>query len=428
MEKRIIIIAGEPSGDLQASLLIAKIKEIEPQTQILAVGGDFLRRAGARVFQDIQGLSVLGFFDALKKIGEFKQLMRTVLAKIEEVKPDAVILVDFSGFNLRLAKKINPVRGRTPEASDGCLRQPASNGVNKRFKTIYYISPQVWASREGRIKTIKKYIDKMIVIFEFEKEFYAQSGIEAEFVGHPLLDIVKPSISKEEARREFGLKEESPIFALLPGSRATEVKKILPIMLKSAKLIQEKIPSAQFIISKPSSLDNAIYERILKPVIPAKASGLAHGFAVRRAARQAGIQTLEVKLIESRQYDCLNVADFVLVCSGTATLETAIMQKPNVIIYKMGLLNYLLYRPLVRIPFIGMENIVAGKLVAPEFIQFKAKPKAIAAKVVEIFQDNKQYELTRNELAGIKEKLGEPQGPLRAAKSILALINSANNG
>ena len=406
MEKRIIIIAGEPSGDLQAGLLIAKIKEIEPQTQVLAMGGNCLRRAGALVFQNIQGLSVLGFFDALKKIGEFRQLLRTVLAKIEEVKPEAVILVDFSGFNLRLAKKIN-----------------------KRFKTIYYISPQVWASRRGRIRTIKKYIDKMLVIFEFEKEFYAKFGIEAEFIGHPLLDIVKPSMSKETARREFGLKEESPVFALLPGSRTGEVKRILPIMLKSARLIQEKIPAAQFIISKPSSLDNAIYERILNSVIPAQASGLA--------ARQAGIQTtgspignlnLEVKLIASRQYDCLNIADLVLVCSGTATLETAITQKPNVIIYKMGLLNYLLYRPLVKIPFIGMENIVAGKLIAPEFIQFKAKPKAIALKVLEMFRDKNQYELTRKELAGIKEKLGPPQAPLRAAKSVLAFINSANSG
>ncbi|MEK6568055.1 MAG: lipid-A-disaccharide synthase, partial [Candidatus Omnitrophota bacterium] len=330
-------------------------------------------------------LSVLGFFDALKEIGEFRQLLRTVLAKIEEVKPEAVILVDFSGFNLRLAKKIN-----------------------KRFKTIYYISPQVWASRRGRVRTIKKYIDKMLVIFEFEKEFYAKFGIEAEFIGHPLLDIVKPSMSKEAARREFNLKEESPVFVLLPGSRTGEVKRILPIMLKSARLIQEKIPDAQFIISKPSGLDNSIYESLLR-------------------VKQNNPNS-EVKLIVSRQYDCLNIADFVLVCSGTATLETAIMQKPNVIIYKMGLLNYLLYRPLVKIPFIGMENIVAGKLIAPEFIQFKAKPKAIALKALEIFRDKNQYELTRNELAGIKEKLGRPQGPLRAAKSVLALINSENNG
>ena len=381
MEKKIILVCGEPSGDLQAGLLVSKLKESDKDIRVFAVGGENLRRVGAEIFQDIKGLSVLGFFDALKKINEFKRLMRTVLAKIEEVKPDAVILVDFSGFNLRLAKK-----------------------VNKRFKTIYYISPQVWASRRGRVETIKKYIDKMLVIFEFEKEFYAQFGIEAEFVGHPLLDIVKPSMSKEAARQEFRLKEESPVFALLPGSRTGEVKKILPIMLKSARLIQEKIPDAQFIISKPGNTDKNVYALILSRY------------------------KLEIKLIESRQYDCLNAADFVLVCSGTATLETAIMQKPNVVIYKMGLLNYLLYRPLVKIPFIGMENIVAEKLVAPEFIQFKARPKAIAAKVVEIFQDKKQYELTRKELAGIKEKLGETQGPLRAAKIVLALINSANNG
>ena len=404
MEKKIILVCGEPSGDLQAGLLVSKLKESDKDIRVFAVGGENLRLVGAEIFQDIKGLSVLGFFDALKKIGEFKRLMRTVLAKIEEVKPDAVILVDFSGFNLRLAKKINPVRSRTPEASDGCLRQPASNGVNKRFKTIYYISPQVWASRRGRGETIKKYIDKMLVIFEFEKEFYAQFGIEAEFTGHPLLDIVHPSMNKEDFLKSFGLGENSPIFSLLPGSRVAEIKNILPIMLESAKLIQEKIPAAQFIISKAGNIDKNVYALILSRY------------------------KLEIKLIESRQYDCLNAADFVLVCSGTATLETAIMRKPNVIIYKMGLLNYLLYRPLVKIPFIGMENIVAGKLVAPEFIQFKAKPKAIAAKVVEIFQDKKQYELTRNELAGIKEKLGEPQGPLRAAKSVLALINSANNG
>ena len=381
MEKKIILVCGEPSGDLQAGLLVSKLKESDKDIRVFAVGGENLRLVGAEIFQDIKSLSVLGFFDALKKIGEFKQLMRTVLAKIEEVKPDAVILVDFSGFNLRLAKKIN-----------------------KRFKTIYYISPQVWASRRGRVETIKKYIDKMLVIFEFEKEFYAQFGIEAEFTGHPLLDIVHPSMNKEDFLKSFSLGENSPIFSLLPGSRVAEIKNILPIMLESAKLIQEKIPAAQFIISKAGNIDKNVYALILSR------------------------HKLEVKLIESRQYDCLNAADFVLVCSGTATLETAIMRKPNVIIYKMGLLNYLLYRPLVKIPFIGMENIVAGKLVAPEFIQFKAKPKAIAAKVVEIFQDKKQYELTRNELAGIKEKLGEPQGPLRAAKSILALINSAKSG
>lgn len=376
MEKKIIIVAGEPSGDLQAGLLISGLKELNSGIKVFAVGGSCSQKAGAQIIQEIKGLSVLGFFDVLKKLGEFKKLMRLVLDKIKEIKPEAIILVDFSGFNLRLAKKIN-----------------------KRVKTIYYIGPQVWASRPGRIKTIKKFIHKMLVIFKFEQGFYEKFGIDAEFVGYPLLESVKPTMKKENILAEFALKENAPVFALLPGSRASEIKNILPVMLKTAKLIKEKILSAQFIISKAQSIDNNVYSCILNP---------------------AGV---DAKIIEGKQYDCLHAADFVLVASGTATLETAIMQKPNVVIYKMGLLNYLLYRPLVRVPFIGMENIVAGKLVAPEFIQFRARPKLIAEKILEIFHDKKRLADIEKDFMELKEKLGPPQAPLRAAKSILALIN-----
>ncbi|TAN59615.1 lipid-A-disaccharide synthase [bacterium] len=376
MEKKIILVCGEPSGDLQAGLLATRLKELDPELRILAVGGEHLRRAGAEIFHDIKNLSVLGFFDAVRKLGDFKALMRLVLDKIEEARPQAVIFVDFSGFNLRLAKKIN-----------------------KRVKTIYYISPQAWASRPGRVETIRRYIDKLIVIFKFERDFYARFGVEAEFIGHPLLDIIKPSLPKEEALRMFGLNEGYPIFALLPGSRVSEIKAILPVMLQSALLIKEKIPRAQFIISKPASLDNALYKKIL-----------------------ASSSREEIKLIEARQYDCLNVADFVLVASGTATLETAIMQKPNVVIYKMGWLNYLLYRPLVRIPFIGMENIVAGRIIAPEFIQSMAKPRLIADTILGIFQDKEKLLKMREDFLEVKEQLGEPQAPLRAAQSILTFL------
>ena|SRR3989338_2072029 len=375
MEKKIIIVSGEASGDLQAGLLISKLKELDSNVKVFSVGGEYSRKAGAQIIRDIKGLSVLGFFDVLKKLGEFKKLMRLVLDKIKEIEPEAIIFVDFSGFNLRLAKKIN-----------------------KRIKTIYYISPQVWASRPGRIKTIKKFIDKMLVIFKFEQDFYKKFGIDAEFVGHPLLDIVQPALTKAQALKEFGLKEDAPVFALLPGSRVSEIKAILPIMLKAAGLIKEKIP-AQFIISKPSHIDNSLYERIVSQL------------------------KIEARVIEAKQYDLLNIADFVLVASGTATLEAAIMQKPNVIIYKMGLLNYLLYRPLIKIPFIGMENIVAGKLVAPEFIQFQARPKLIAEKILEIFQDKKRLADIGKDFRELKEKFGPAQAPLRAAKSILALIN-----
>lgn len=415
MEKKIIIVAGEPSGDLQAGLLVSAIKELDNKMEIFAVGGESLKKAGARIIYDIKDLSVLGLFDVLRKLGKFKELMRLVLNKIDEIRPAAIIFVDFSGFNLRLAKKINPVRNYS--ATSG--RQEVSNGVNKRIKTIYYISPQVWASRPGRIKTIKKFIDKVYVIFKFEQGFYKKFGIEAEFIGHPLLDIVKPSLTKEETLIKFGLKENTPIFALLPGSRASEIKNILPIMLESAKLLREKLPLAQFIISKPSSLDNTLYEKIINLSL----RGL-------RGEAEAGRSNLnlEIKIIESMQYDCLNVADFVLVASGTATLEAAIMQKPNLVIYKMGILNYLLYRPLVKVPFIGMENIVAGKLIAPEFIQFKAKPKIIAKKVLEMFEDKKLLEELKKDFTGLREKLGNTQAPLCAAKSMLAFINSRNNG
>ncbi len=381
MEKKIIVIAGEPSGDLQAGLLVAKIKELDSSLEVYAMGGEYLRKAGAKIIHDIKDLSVLGFFDVLKKLTSFKRLMEFILHKIAELNPDCVIFVDFSGFNLRLAKKIHLLT-----------------------KTIYYISPQVWASRQGRIKTIKECIDKMIVIFKFEQEFYQKFGITAEFVGHPLLDIVKPTLSHQEALQAFGLKENYPVFALLPGSRVSEIKNILPIMLESARLIKERIPHAQFIISKPSSLAMTTYQTILK------------------AFKE------EAKIIEGKQYDCLNVADFVLVTSGTATLETAIMQKPNVVIYKMSMLNYMLYRPLVKVPYIGMENIVAGKLLAHEFIQFKAKPQMIVEKVLEILNDIQRLDGLKKEFTALREKLGEPQAPLRAAKSILAFINSRNNG
>lgn len=394
MEKKIVLVCGEPSGDLQAGLLVSKLKELDKGIRVFAVGGENLRRAGAEIFQDIQGLSVLGLFDVLKKIGVFKKLMNTVLDKIDQVKPDAVVLVDFSGFNLRLARKIN-----------------------KRTKVIYYISPQVWASRQGRVKTIRKFIDQLIVIFKFERDFYRKFGIEAEFVGHPLLDIVQPSMSQEQARKEFGLKEVAPVFALLPGSRPGEVKRILPVMLKSARLIQAKIPNAQFIISKPSSLDNAIYEKILSSVIPRLDPPVKP---------EDGIQRSGIKLIEGRQYDCLNAADFVLVCSGTATLETAIMQKPNLIIYKMGLLNYLLYRPLVKLPFIGMENIVAGKMLAPEFIQFRARPQLIAEKVLEMFNDTKLLEGLKEDFTDLRLKLGPPGAPMRAAQSLMKALPASS--
>ena len=392
-EKHILIICGEASGDLNAGNLATALKAIDPEIKISGVGGIHLRQAGAQIICDIKDLAVIGLFDVLKKLPKFFGLKKLILQKIKLEKPDAIILVDFSGFNLRLAKEINP---STPLRIDG---EP-SRTIKKTIPTIYYISPQVWASRPGRVKTIKSYIRKMIVLFKFEEEFYKRYGIDATFVGHPLLDIVGPTMDKKEFLNKFGLLESKTTITLLPGSRKEEIKNILPVMLGASILINKNMANAQFVLAKSPQLDLDIYNRIIS-----------------RA-------NIDLKIIEGKTYDCLNIADFCLVASGTATLETAIMQRPFVVIYKMDLLNYLLYRPQVRVPYIGMVNIVAGRKIVPEFIQFKARPKKISEQVLKILKNPGQLEQMKNDLALVKSLLGEKGASLRAAQVILDFLSS----
>ena len=374
-EKKIIIICGESSGDLHAGNLAKALGELNPNIKIAGVGGANLRQGGAEIYCDIKDLAVFGFFDVLKKLPKFFSLKKLILQKINEEKPDAIIFVDFAGFNLRLAKEIN-----------------------NRIPTIYYISPQVWASRAGRIRTIKKYIQKMLVIFKFEEEFYKKCGINVDFVGHPLLDIIKPTMAKNELLNNLKFSESKITIALLPGSRKQEIENILPIMLKTAKLIRQEL-DAQFVIAKSPQVGWELYNRRIK--------GL----------------NLNIKIVEGKTYDCLNIADFCLVCSGTATIETAIMQKPFVIIYKMNILNYLLYRPQVRVPYIGMVNIVAGKKIIPEFIQFGACPRKIAREALKILKTPSEIERMKTELADVKSLLGEKSATSRAARIIVDFLN-----
>jgi len=375
-QKQILIICGGASGDLNAANLAKAILEIEPDTKISAVGGIFLRQAGARIYYDIKDLAVIGIFDVLKKLPKFISLRKFILQKVKQDKPDAIILVDFSGFNLRLAQKIH-----------------------KNIPTIYYTSPQVWASRPGRIKTIKEHIHKMIVLFKFEEELYKRCGMDANFTGHPLLDIVRPVMEEKEFLAKFNLSESKPKIALLPGSRRQEVENILPIMLETAVIMRKNIKDAQFVIVKSPQIDWETYNRKITNF------------------------DMDLKIIEGKTYDCLNTADFCLVASGTATLETAIMQKPFVIIYKMNLLNYLFYLPQVRVPYIGMVNIVAGKKIIPEFIQFKATAKNISDRILKIMQNPQELQRIKNELAYVKSLLGEKGASLRAAKIILGFLN-----
>jgi lipid-A-disaccharide synthase len=375
-QKNILIVSGEPSGDLQAAHLARAILAINPQIKISAVGGAHLHQAGADVFWDIKDLAVLGLFDALKKLPKFFALKKLILEKIERERPAAVILVDFSGFNLRLAAEIK-----------------------KTIPVIYYVSPQVWASRPGRVKTVKKFIRKMIVLFKFEEEFYRKYGVDVDFVGHPLLDIVTATADKKEFRDRFGMSQVKKTIALLPGSRKAEIKNVLPVMLKAAAILRKEMNDVQFVLARGAGVDLSIYNRIIKRF------------------------NSDLKIIEGKTYDCLNIADFALVCSGTATLETALMQKPFLIIYKMNLLNYLLYRPQVKVPYIGMVNIVAKDKIVPEFIQFRACPAKIAEEALKILNNPQEAERMKQGLAAVKLLLGEPGAASRAAKIILDYLS-----
>lgn len=393
-QKQILIVCGEASGDLNAANLAKNILKINPDIKILAVGGKLLKEAGAEIIYDIKDISVIGLFDALKKLPKFFALKKLILQKIKQEKLNAVILVDFSGFNLRLAKQIN-----------------------KSILTIYYVSPQVWASRQGRIETIKKYIHRMIVLFKFEEEFYKKHGVDVDFAGHPLLDIVKPSLVKKEFLDKLKLSDSKTTIALLPGSRNTEIKNILPTMLKASLLIEKKLSNVQFVIAKSPQVSWDIYNRITEKT----GSDLFFNLGLNK--EKIKLTPFSLKIIEGETYDCLNASDIALVASGTATLETAILEKPFVIIYKMNMLNYFLYRPQIKIPFIGIVNIVAGKRIVPEFIQFKATPKNIAKQVLSLLNNPSQIWRMKNDLAEIKPLLGSPGASARAARIILELLN-----
>jgi len=368
-----MIIAGESSGDFHASSLIYALKEQDPSLEICGMGGMRMRQAGCEILFDISELSIIGFTDVLKNLKKIKTLFGALLKKIDQTPPDAVVLVDYPGFNLKLAREIK----------------------KRGIPVIYYISPQIWAWWKGRIETIKRSVDKMIVVFKFEEALYQEYGIDVSFVGHPLLDIVHPSLHREDFLTKLNISSQKRIIGLIPGSRRMEVERILPILLASAKIISRKLPDFQFILLKAPALGEELFREKLKQC------------------------KLPITLCENQTYDFLNACDFALVASGTATLETAIMQKPMIIVYKVSFLNWLIARFLIKLPFIGLVNVVAGKKIVPEFIQYRAKPHAIAHAAVEMLGSQERLTTVKQELEKVRQSLGKSGASQHAAEIIL---------
>jgi lipid-A-disaccharide synthase len=377
--KKILLVAGEASGDLHGSHLVEAIQSVDPEIQFFGVGGEGLKRAGMKLLYPSQSLSVVGITEVFFKLRAILKALQGLKKSIDRERPDLVILIDFPDFNLRLAK-IAHRRG---------------------IPVLYYVSPQVWAWRPKRIRLIARLVKKMIVLFPFEVPLYEAAGVDVEWVGHPLLDIVKPVLSKEKALRQLGLDPKRRTIGLLPGSRTHEVERLLPPLLASAHLLQKESPDLQFVIP-------------LAPGIP-------------RTALSPWMKNISVPVtvVEGFTYDAMNLSELLIVASGTVTLEGAILGKPMIIIYKVSLPSSWVARALVRVDHIGLVNLVAEKEIAPELLQKEVTPQRIADEAFRILRNPILSRKMVQAMNEVRQKLGEPGAAQRAAHIVLSLMNEA---
>ncbi len=377
-EGRILIVAGESSGDLHAAGVVAELRRRAPDLTIEGIGGDRMRQAGVRLHAHAGDLAVVGFVEVAARLPAIWRAYRSMIRCLRDRRPDLVILVDFPDFNLRLARRASRL------------------GI----PVVYFISPQVWAWRAGRIRSIAKYVRRLLVIFPFEEGFYRDRGVEALYVGHPLLDRLASSPSMDEARRRLELEGAAPVLGLLPGSRAGELMRHLPILLRSARRLMTEQPDLRVVI--------------------AAADGLPLDLIGSFLTREAVLATV----VQGRTYEVMAASDLLLVASGTATIEAAIIGTPMVIVYRLAFLSWLLGRLLIRVPYIGMVNLVAGRRVAPELIQFHATPERIADEARRLLLSAEQRRQTRQELQQTRDRLGPPGALSRTVDAILECLQS----
>lgn len=371
--KHFILVAGEASGDLHGAHLVEAIKSLSPSTTFSGLGGEKMKSSGVELYGDLIQMALVGFWEVLKHYGEIKKIFHLILKKIDSINVDAVILIDYPGFNLRLAKKLK----------------------QRNIKVIYYISPQVWAWKKNRVHFIKKHVDQMLVLFPFEVDFYAQFGIDVHCVGHPLIDTIQINTPKERFLPSLSLPAETLTIGILPGSRQKEIEVLLPIMLSAAKILVKTFPEIQFLILKAPTISRSLLEHYLNG------------------------STLTYRIVDEDTYNGINACNLCMVASGTATLEVAILQKPMVIVYKTSLFTWLLAKLFVKIKDIGLVNVVAGKRIVPECVQYQATGKKIAKELTDIFTNELRIAEIKINLKGVKESLGLSGASRRAAEEIL---------
>ena len=367
-----LIIAGEASGDLHGSNLVSALKAFLPHSRFSGMGGSRMREEGVDTLFGIERMGTVGIVEVLGEFDHYYKVYRTLMKEIASRRYDAIILIDYPTLNLRLAKQ-----GR-------CFDCPV----------FFFISPQIWAWRKGRIRDIRKSVRKMFVILPFEEKLYLGAGVDAEFLGHPFIDMVHPSRPREESREKYSLNAGVKTIGLLPGSRINEVNSLLDVMIQAAEKIRSELGSCQFLLPIADSINPDLIRQRL------------------------GANPLGIQLIQGETYDVMNSCDTLIIASGSATLEAGILGCPMVIVYKLNPLTHWLARLLIKIPLVGLVNIVAGEEVVPELIQHKVTAENISSEVLAILRTPEKEQAVRERLLKIRKSLGEPGVMKLVAKRI----------
>jgi len=379
---KIMISVGEASGDLHGASVALALKAIQPDIKLFGMGGQGMRAAGVDIVYDIADLGVIGFVEIVKNLPKLFRVRDMLGQLMDTERPDALVIIDYHGFNIRLAKIAK----------------------SKGIPVISYICPKVWAWGRGRAKEVAETVEKVAAIFPFEVDVYSEAGANVTFVGHPLLDIVKTTMSKTQAYEYFGASPEQPLVILLPGSRKQEIVNLLPVMLEAAVKIREEVPNCQFFLPVASTISREMLQNILREY------------------------NIPVILTEKYTYDLMNIAHMAIAASGTVTLEAAILKLPTVVIYKLATLTYLIGKMIIKIPYISLPNIIAGRKIVPELVQYDVSADNITREAIPILTEPNVRNKMLTDLAEMCQKLGPTGAVERVAREILAVAHSPVGG
>jgi lipid-A-disaccharide synthase len=378
-----MISCGEASGDLYAAALVDALRAAEPRVETFGFGGPRLAAAGADLVGNFLGFSVTGLAEAVSVLPRSWRMIRRLGEAARERRPDVFVAIDFPDFNFRLL--------------------PILHGLG--VPIVYYVSPQLWAWRPGRLRTIARYVTEMLVIFPFEVELYERAGVPVTHVGHPLADLAVVRTPRDEWLAQVGLSPVRPVVTLLPGSRPNEVRRILPVLARAVPLIHREVPDVQFVVARAPSLE----ERLFLPL---------------QGVRDA---SLRVAVVEQATDEAMAAASVVITASGTATVQAAMHGRPMVIVYGVSPLTYAIGRRFVKVPHYGMVNLVAGRRIVPELIQERFTPDHVARETVSLLRDTARAETMRADLAAVREALGGHGASMRAAQAVWRAATRASH-